>query len=345
MLDQALNDLERSVRHQDDSAYDSAYDSVYNNAIAAVWDAAQRSTHGELDDALSRIAALLGDLPVDAAGRLPVLGGALVELGGAPGPLVPMIVAGLVDTLRRAGTLIETWPQSQERPDFDGSAYDETVRVLAGVHSEQDAHAIAFAWYALGAWSAPAIAVLQNADVRVALPNRDVLTELVGGIGPLREDLGFLVELLEVLDNEPFIVLHRASGQGYELTVSGVSGNFQLQTLLAATLVGAERDGLIPGTPPDPVWVAAATDGDPSPQGGVSGQFNLVDHAGSWIWGEGRPADIPLLDGHRVVLLEPLPYPRSWSPGRLFDRMRPTVQLDRILPSVEVATWLTRLSQ
>lgn len=335
MLDQAMDDLERSLRDRDEDAYDQA--------VGAVWEAAQRCQGGDLDAALPRIAELLGGMPVDAAGRLPVLGGALVELGAAPEPLVPMIVTGLVDTLRRAATLIDTWPKGEERPDFDGAAYDETVRVLSGVHAEEEAHAIAFAWYSLGSWSAPAIAVLQNTRVRQALPHRDVLTDLVARLGPLREDLGFLVELLDVLDNEPFVVLHRASGRGYELTVSGVGGNFQLQTLLAATLVGPERDGLIPGAPPDPAWVAAATDGDPSPHGGVNGQFNLVDHTGSWIWGEGRPADIPALDGRRVVLLEPLPYPRSWSPGRLFDRMRPTVQLARILPSVEVAAWLTRL--
>ncbi|MCE7006436.1 hypothetical protein LWC34_26935 [Kibdelosporangium philippinense] len=336
MLDQAVDAIELSVRHKDESSYDPA--------IVSAWQAAQHASRSELDTALPRIAALLGEMPVDAAGRLPVLGGALVELGAAPGPLVPMIVTGLIDTLQRVGTFIETWPQGKERPAFDDDSYDETVSVLSGVHSEEDAQAVAFAWYAVGAWSAPAIAVLQHAEARADLPNRDALTELVERVGPLREDLGFLVELLAVLDNEQFVVLHRASGQGYELTVSGVSGNFQLQTLLAATLIASEGDGLIAGTPPDPVWVAAATDGDLRPAGGVSGQFNLVDHAGSWIWGEGRPADIPVLDGRRVVLLEPQPYPRTWSPGRLFERMRPTVQLDRILPSVEVAAWLTRLS-
>ncbi|SMD24463.1 hypothetical protein [Kibdelosporangium aridum] len=337
MLDQAVGDLELSVRHKDESSYE--------HAIGSVWEAAQQAPQADLDAAVVRIAALLGEMPVDVVGRLPVLGGALVELGASPRPLVPMIVTGLIDTLRRVGTFIETWPKGEERPDFTGDGYDNTVRVLSKVHSEWDAHSVAFAWYAVGAWSAPAIAVLQHAEVRADLPNRDALTELVDRLGPLREDLGFLVELLAVLDNEPFVVLHRASGQGYELTVSGVGGNFQLQTLLAATLIGSEGDGLIAGTPPDPVWVAAATDGDLTPPGGISGQFNLVDHTGSWIWGEGRPADIPVLDGRRVVLLEPQPYPRRWSPGRLFERMRPTVQLDRILPSVEVAAWLTRLSE
>lgn len=180
---------------------------------------------------------------------------------------------------------------------------------------------------------AEAVALLQRKDARLSLPHRGVLTDLVDKIGPLREELGDLVELLAVLDDEPLIVLHRASVTGYEITISGVAGNFQLETLLAATL----RDH-IPGIELDPAWIAAATDGPVNAE--ISGQFNLVDHTGSWIGGEGRPADIPLAGGRRVVLLEPLPYPRSWQTGRNFSLMHPEIRLDQVLSEAEVASWL-----
>jgi hypothetical protein len=180
---------------------------------------------------------------------------------------------------------------------------------------------------------AEAVALLQRKDVRLNLPHREVLTDLVDKIGPLREELGDLVELLAVLDDEQLIVLHRASATGYEITISGVAGNFQLETLLAATL----RDH-IPGIELDLAWIAAATDGPVS--AGISGQFNLVDHTGSWIGGEGRPADIPRLAGRRVIQLEPLPYPRSWDTGRNFAHMRPEISLDQVLPEAETARWL-----
>jgi hypothetical protein len=77
------------------------------------------------------------------------------------------------------------------------------------------------------------------------------------------------------------------------MTISGIGDNFQLHTLLAATLIGDPARGLIPGTPPHPAWFAAATDGEMAPPGGIRGQFNLVDATGEWIWNEGRPADIP----------------------------------------------------
>jgi hypothetical protein len=161
---------------------------------------------------------------------------------------------------------------------------------------------------------AEAVLLLQQKDVRLNLPHREVLTELVDEIGPLREELGDLVELLAVLDDEPLIVLHRPSATGYALTISGIAGNSELAELLGATL----RDH------------------------GVSGQFTMVDHTGSWIGAEGRPADIPELDGRRVILLEPRPYGQSWRIDRDFPQMHPEMRLDQVLPDAEVARLLLR---
>jgi hypothetical protein len=217
--------------------------------------------------------------------------------------------------------------------------------VLNRTHSEEDAHALVHGWFTLSAWVCPATALLQSPDVRAGLPNRDLVMSLVNQIAPLREDLGFLSDLLSVLDNETLIVLHRPTGLGYEITISGVGGNFQLHTLLAATVSGRNADGLIRGVRPKPSWIAAATDGPAQPAGGVKGQFNMVDGTGSWIWGEGKPADIPLLHGRRVVVLEPSPYERSWNTGRIFERMRPDIRLERILPQGEAAGWLMRVTK
>jgi hypothetical protein len=156
------------------------------------------------------------------------------------------------------------------------------------------------------------VALLQRKDVRQNLPHREVLTDLVDEIGPLREELGDLVELLAVLDDEQLIVLHRASATGYKITISGVADNFQLATLLAATLRGH----------------------------GVGAEFAMVDHTGSWIGGEGRPAGIPRLDGHRVILLEPSS--RSWDTAPNFLHTDPEISLDQVLPDAEVAHWLLK---
>jgi hypothetical protein len=64
---------------------------------------------------------------------------------------------------------------------------------------------------------------------------------------------------------------------------------------------------------------------------------------GKWIWNEGRPADIPQLDGVRVVVLEPEPYPRSWNTGRQYPLMSPLLRLDGPVPPAEAAVRLSRV--
>ncbi|MFI7617488.1 hypothetical protein ACIBP6_40335 [Nonomuraea terrae] len=181
---------------------------------------------------------------------------------------------------------------------------------------------------------------MQRKDVRLALPFRERLTAAVAAAPEEIDSAHWLYGLLQVLD---ILVLDRPGGRGYEVTISGIGDNFQLHTLLAATLIGDPSEGLIPGEPPAPAWIAAATDGEMQPPGGISGRFNLVDATGEWIWNEGRPADIPFAEGRRVVVLDPPPYPRSWNAGRVYPLMEPTLVLDRILTPAETADHLSRI--
>ena len=66
-----------------------------------------------------------------------------------------------------------------------------------------------------------------------------------------------------------------------------------------------------------------------------------MDAYGDWIWNEGRPADIPQLEGERVVVLDPPPYLRSWNAGRAYPLMHPSLTIDRILTTDEAAHWLS----
>ena len=90
----------------------------------------------------------------------------------------------------------------------------------------------------------------QGKDVRAALPDRDRLTAAAGAVGARIGTAGWLYGLLQVLDDEVLIVLHRDSGRGYRVTISGVGDNFQLHTLLAARLTGRNSRGLIPAARP-----------------------------------------------------------------------------------------------
>ncbi|GAA2488272.1 hypothetical protein GCM10023100_08590 [Actinocorallia cavernae] len=63
----------------------------------------------------------------------------------------------------------------------------------------------------------------------------------------------------------------------------------------------------------------------------TTGSFNLVSPTGEWVWNEGTPADIPVVDGARLLVLDPPPYQRSWPAGRFFPHMSGDLVLERVL--------------
>ena len=122
----------------------------------------------------------------------------------------------------------------------------------------------------------PVLHLSQRADVRAALPQRE---RLLLAVEAARESLDvprWLHGPLLVLDDAPLIVLHRQSGRGYRVTISGIGSNAQLQTLLAARLIGESGADWLPGTRPSPDMTAAADGSGPmqSP-GGIVPQFSL----------------------------------------------------------------------
>jgi hypothetical protein len=200
---------------------------------------------------------------------------------------------------------------------------------------------LAEAWFTGNRWVQPVLYLSQRKDVRVVLPERARLLAATEAVAEQLNVAHWLRGLLLVLDDEQLIVLHRPTGRGFRVTISGIGDNFQLHTLLAASLIGKESRGLIPGQRPTAAEIAAASDGEPAPPGGIKGNFNLVDAYGNWIWNEGRPADIPRLEGTRVVVIDPPPYRRTWNAGRAYPLMRPAVFVDGALPAAEAARWLS----
>jgi hypothetical protein len=109
-----------------------------------------------------------------------------------------------------------------------------------------------------------------------------------------------------VLDDEPILVVDHVTGRGFRLTMSGVGDNFQRHTLI-------DDPGRRPGTRarrrriPGASLVAAATTAPPQPPADdpIQRRFRLFDGTGAYICPEGRPADIPPVDGVRVIVLYP----------------------------------------
>lgn len=355
MLDQRCDELIAAARASDAAAFQAG--------IPLLWEAVEGADQSELNRVLGRILGLFEVVPLGVGSKLAVLAGALVEDGAEPDGLVAPVVAGLGTSLETSAEFVAAWRSivgdrmALPEPVNKATTFDAAI---AGLTAQQrrpiwrrrspglpahEAFALAEGWFSSAQWALPVTTLLQIARIRVGFPLRRELAEAAARVAPQRRDLDCLEGLLAVLDDERLVVLHRPTGRGFEVTISGVGDNFQLHTLLAATLGGDGVAGLLEGVSPDPSWVAAATDGPIEPAGGhIQGQFNLVDGYGQWIWNEGKPADIPVLGGRRVVVLDPPPYVRAWNIGRTYPMMRPQVRLDRVLPADEASGWLSRVA-
>jgi len=160
----------------------------------------------------------------------------------------------------------------------------------------------------------------------------------------MEEELGgepFFRSLLDVIDDLQLIVLHGGTRRGFQVVADGVVDNFQLQVLLADALIGGN---LVPGVQPDRAVVEVFSGRGPQQiEQPAHGVWNLVNWDGTWIWGEGRPADILPLDGVRLIRLEPLPYARTWNTARLFAWLLASVRVEASLTPEEVQRWVLRL--
>ncbi|MBB6119906.1 hypothetical protein [Nocardiopsis algeriensis] len=279
---------------------------------------------------------------------LSIVAGALVEMGTDPGP------AG-IETLRRLrtmgkGALVFTraWQRTgtDAPPDPDTVTADDEQRVTA--HLGDKAPRATMCWWTIRRHGLAAKTMLCHSDVRAQLhADPDLHTELtdlseqLGTHLPEFEELG---TLLAMDATTTALVLDRASGRAFRVRFDGIGDNFQLHTLLADALIGPQGRGL-DGERPDPRWVSAFRDGEPDPQAHtVRGWWNLVAHDGTWVWNEGVPADIPTLDGEHLLVLDELPYPRSWNAERRHPLVHGRLEVESELEAEEAQLWWKKVA-
>ncbi|WP_051712239.1 hypothetical protein [Streptomyces sp. NRRL S-350] len=294
-----------------------------------------------------RLAALLPDAPPFPRSHLAMMVGACVEHGADPVACAGPVLAGLRGALTGVELLLRRWAETgggplPDREEGDPAAAHERIADPARL-DEWHAHLAVVGWWTLHLWQQASWAVYSHPEVRAgarASGVTEVLVELLGRYAGEQHDVKGLVHLALVLDDEPLLVLDRPTGTGYLLRMSGLSDTFQLHTLLADVLIGG---GHLPGVPQDPEVVALARTAFLDGRRVIAtGAFNLVAPDGSWIWNEGTPSDVPLLDGVRTLVLEPLPYGRSWAAGRFIQEVPGDLRLERVLDPAEAAERLAR---
>ncbi|GAA2103087.1 hypothetical protein GCM10009759_38150 [Kitasatospora saccharophila] len=323
-LDGLLTELEQAAAAADGARAERAFGALVGGLQAAD-DAQCHAVAG-------RLAALVPAYPPVWPRAMPALAaGFCVERGADPMDCAGPVLAGLREEIEAALECAARWPDGAgELPAPDRADIDGLIGTLGG---DQRAVRLAVAWCGLREWFPPAFAVLGSAAVR-----RRYAAELLPALGELdaldRHGLRPLHCTAALLD-EPLTVLHRPTGTGYEVRISGIGDNFQLHVLLAHVLIGG---GHLPGTAPAPEVVRLAT--DPAPATGRSGviargAFELLAPDGRRIWNEGLPADVPVVDGRRLLVLDHPAYQRSWNADRYFPELPGSAELLRVLPAEE----------
>lgn len=323
----AVGNFETAVRAQDADAAERAF---------------ARLTHGfgkaadsELQAAGPRLTVLLGEVPPGPRAAVAVMTGACVERGADPLVCAPAVFASALDAFEQASVFCDRWAAEGrgELPDPEGEGLEEADFERIGFEP-------VMAWQALPQFEMACVAMLNSPRVRREVPGREELLAAVARVAELSgEPFKCLAYALAVLDDEPIVVLNRATGAGFSLRVCGIGDNFQLHTLLADALIGR---GLVEGEAPSAEAVACCRD-----RAGMvpsTGSFDLVGVDGELIWNEGRPADIPVVDGVRLVVLDPPTYRRNWPAGRFIPGMTGNLVYNHALAPEESAALLARVA-
>ena len=369
MIDDAA--IDELIRHAVDPAASPESLVAPVNAVFATLSPNDRAA---AEAVIGRLAEEVIDAPTrpDVAGRIALVCGALIERGLNPeiaiGPILnrielqvaPEAVAFVAACREAAKDNPAAGATDEPAQDGEGKEQVDPIeqygeQITAIMPSE------ASCFQALEPFSMAAVAMLaRSIEARKATWSRTSLRRSLDELGGQYGHAGFLWTMMQVLDDEPIVVLHPAQGKGYRVRISGLGDNFQLHTLLADTLIGRFFDRWLRGRRPDRAEVEAARNGPIREDGPPSrGSFNLwtwrglkpdrtlrdaMSGSAHWIWNEGVPADIPPFEGTRVVLLGPPPYERSWTTGRKFPAMAGDLRVESVLTTDEQRDLLGRIA-
>ncbi|HEY3502982.1 MAG TPA: hypothetical protein VGN37_09410 [Actinocatenispora sp.] len=325
----------RTLTAADDAGFGAALSIAYGR-IAGTDPGERRAAMAYLGDHVERV-------DPRHASWVAILVAALAEYDTDPTPAAAPILACLKTAAEAAAYFVDAWRDvTDERlPDPAGVPDRRIERMLRPELGDATA-VVVEAWGSLPRWAAAAHAVLEaSAEARRPRADTPQLVRVVAAAAAYCPQLHQVGELLRVLDGVQVLVLHRDTARGFVVAVGGIGDHRQLQTLLAGALV--ERYGL-PGHPVDQRWVAAFVDADDDPAvPPVTGWWDLVGVDGEPLGTESTPADIPVVDGMRVLVLDPPTRRRTWRAGRRHPRLTGTLTVTGELSAGQLATWWHRV--
>jgi hypothetical protein len=336
---------ERERRHDHPETL-QAFKLAYQPLAQAVDLAAQNRSLHELTKALTSTESNW------AFGSIATMCGVLVERGGDPTIALEPILDRLTVQLGRVPEFM-TVMQQQLGIEQPNRVLPDDWQTHAEAHPD---HAwVIGEWFALNFVGGAAMTMLCR-DVEARKRARQRI-DLIHAAESARSDQPYayyLAELLGMVDDERLLVLDTTQSIGYRVRLTAVRNNFHLFTLLQAALLpgDARLNRLAVAIAKSERMLAEVSAADWAEVGDhdiALWSFNtwMVNaEPSSWIWGEMKPTEIPLLAGERIVLLGSLDVPRSWEVAYfvpLHSALRCSVQIEETLSTVEYAEWMERI--
>jgi hypothetical protein len=317
-------------------------------------------SHASAAEVRGAISDLANALTLDNfthAGRVAMVICGLRHQGYDLTPTVAPLINKLDYLLTMSGQLLATAEReagaSSNDPD-NAELINQTLTEIARPNPIESA-----AWDALEEFFyLPGVALFcQDLQARVVGQH---LRELTKQIEHYHSGAHWLDRILSVFSNEPILIIEPSTKLGFEGKMSGISGNFQLHTLLMDIFPQQHLWQIQRRVSKKAVDIAMGKGAQCDPRNTVNGVWNMYDwqaiqpdltlpdhinyqNTNNWIWGEGCPADIPIFSGFRVILLGDPSYKRGFGAQRDFANLPAKITRDRFLNRDEVTAWLSKM--
>lgn len=353
-----MPELARAVTNLVDTATKGSPDWALRQAVDAVLQSWDGTSAKDTKEALAAFEKGTAKAEGRAAQVLFLALGALVEAGAPPELAWPSVAKGLPKMLAQATRFAELCIDEADDP-IAHSAVEQMGRRVAMKHPKEAA-----AWAGLPSRCLAAIACLtRSSKLRRAEQKSGELIEAVYALEEAIPEVTFLSQVMKVLDDEKLLVLHPASKRGFRAVIRDICSNVELFVLFTDKMVGDPKKGFIPGKSPDPRAVAVLQRPDEAqkkqpritttfemasylavePDGSLAPDFE--DAAEWWVWYEGVPAEIPVFEGHRVIILTDPIMKREHEVQSAFDPLHPAVEITGKVSADEVGALLVRMGK
>lgn len=321
--------------------------------------ALSQASAAEVRGAISDLAAALTLDNLTHAGRVAMVICGLMHQGYDRTPAIAPLINKLDYLLTMSGRLLVAAEReagvASDDPD-NAELIEQTLTEIALANPIEST-----AWDALEEFFyLPGVALFcQDLQARIAAQH---LRELTKPIEHYHSGAHWLDRILSVFSNEPILAIEPSTKLGFEGKMSGISGNFQLHTLLMDIFPQQHLWQIQRRVSKKAVDIAMGKGAQCDPRNSIVGVWNMYDwqaiqpdltlpdpsnyeNTRNWIWGEGCPADIPVFSGFRVILLGTPSYKRGFGAQRDFANLPANITRDRLLNREEVTAWLLRMAQ